>query len=135
MNALVRTLTGSLIALAAPLALAAPPAESAQGGHPPGPPPEAIAACSGKTEGTKVTITLPDGRALAATCHLHNGVMAARPAPPAEAVEACVGKLEGDPVSFTAPGGRKVTATCRVIDGVLAAAPVGGPPGGAPAAP
>ncbi|MBS0377768.1 MAG: hypothetical protein JSS29_04720 [Proteobacteria bacterium] len=131
----MRTLTGSLITLAAPLAFAAPPTEAALGGRPPGPPPEAIAACSGKTEGTKVTVTLPDGRTLAATCHLQNGVMAARPAPPAEAVAACVGKVEGDPVSFAAPGGRRVTATCRVIDGVLAAAPAGGPPGGGPAAP
>lgn len=70
--------------LLAPLAcaaglLATAPA-SAQDGRPPGPPPEAIAACSGKTEGAAVTITMPDGKSLAASCRtMPDGQLAARP--------------------------------------------------------
>ena len=38
---------------------------AAPGERQPGPPPEAVAACSGKADGDKVTLTLPDGRTLA----------------------------------------------------------------------
>lgn len=59
--------------------LATAPA-SAQDAPPPGPPPEAIAACSGKAEGDAVTVTLPDGKSLAATCRtMRDGQLAARP--------------------------------------------------------
>lgn len=59
--------------------LAAAPA-SAQDGPPPGPPPEAVAACSGKAEGDAVTVVLPDGKSLAATCRtMRDGQLAARP--------------------------------------------------------
>ena len=37
-------------------------------GAPPSPPPEAFTACQGKAEGATVTITLPDGKTLSATC-------------------------------------------------------------------
>jgi len=49
-------------------------------GHPPGPPPEAISACSGKSAGDTVTFTLRDGKQVSGTCQLDNGVLAARPA-------------------------------------------------------
>jgi hypothetical protein len=49
-------------------------------GNPPGPPPEAIAACSGKTAGDEVTFTLRDGHQVTGKCQLDNGVLAARPA-------------------------------------------------------
>jgi hypothetical protein len=60
------------------------PAGGPQGGRPAGPPPEAIAACSGKAAGDEVSFTLRDGHQLSGKCQLENGVLAARPggAPP-----------------------------------------------------
>ena len=123
----ISAIFGSLL-VAARAALAAPADGAPAAGHLFGPPPEAIEACAGKAEGSEASLTLPDGRTVAATCHEQKGVMAARPSPPAEAITACEGKVEGDPVSVTAPGGRKSSGTCRVIDGVLSAAPADGPP-------
>ncbi|XAH22678.1 hypothetical protein AAFF27_22170 [Xylophilus sp. GW821-FHT01B05] len=55
----------------------APPSD--RGGHR-GPPPEAIAACQGKTEGTSVSITMRDGRTMTGTCKTGpDGTLAARP--------------------------------------------------------
>jgi hypothetical protein len=84
--------TSFLIALAAAtalgLAIAAIGAESAApsragastpGGNPPGPPPEAVAACKGKTEGTTVSFTGRAGETFSGTCQTTNGVLAARP--------------------------------------------------------
>jgi hypothetical protein len=48
-------------------------------GNPPGPPPEAVSACSGKSAGDTVTFTLRDGKQVSGTCQLENGVLAARP--------------------------------------------------------
>lgn len=53
-----------------------------------GPPPQAfIEACSGKSEGDTVSLTLPgrDGatREVSAKCQLHEGVLSARPERPA----------------------------------------------------
>ena len=85
--------TSFLIALAAATALglamaaiaadSAPPARggaSAPGGNPPGPPPEAVAACKGKTEGTTVSFTGRAGETFTGVCQTTNGVLAARPA-------------------------------------------------------
>ena len=58
---------------------AEPPAPPASGA-PHGPPPEAIAACKGKTEGTTVSFTGRGGETLTGTCQTTNGVLAARPA-------------------------------------------------------
>ena len=47
---------------------------------PPAPPPEAYAACKGKTEGASVTLTMPDGKSLAGTCRTMDGTLVAMPA-------------------------------------------------------
>ncbi len=46
---------------------------------PMGPPPEAIAACKGKSEGTSVQFTTPRGDTLKGVCKLVNGTLAAVP--------------------------------------------------------
>lgn len=43
------------------------------------PPPEAIAACQGKTEGTSVQFTTPRGDTLKGICRPFEGVLAAMP--------------------------------------------------------
>jgi len=71
------------LALAALLAAAsaAPALAQPQGRQgPPTPPPEAYAACKGKTEGASVTLTLPDGKSLAGTCRTMDGTLVAMPA-------------------------------------------------------
>ena len=70
-------------ALAAVLAATstAPALAQAQGRQgPPAPPPEAYAACKGKTEGASVTLTMPDGKSLAGTCRTMDGTLVAMPA-------------------------------------------------------
>jgi hypothetical protein len=37
-------------------------------GRPPGPPPEAFQACSGKASGASCSMTMPDGKTLTGTC-------------------------------------------------------------------
>jgi len=62
-------------------ATAAPPAipGSGAGDAPPGPPPEAIAACKGKAEGATVSFAGRHGESFNGVCQLVNGVLAARP--------------------------------------------------------
>jgi hypothetical protein len=60
------------------LAQATPPA--GPGGRPHGPPPEAIAACSGKAAGATVSFTGRRGDTLTGTCEKVGDVLAARPA-------------------------------------------------------
>ena len=55
-------------------------AQPERGGTPPAPPPEAYAACKGKTEGASVTLTMPDGKSLAGTCRTMDGTLVAMPA-------------------------------------------------------
>jgi hypothetical protein len=59
------------------------PAQQDGGNQPPhgdhGPPPEAYAACEGKTAGASVTITLRDGRAIDGVCEEIGDRLAARP--------------------------------------------------------
>jgi hypothetical protein len=54
-----------------------PPRSSASG--PVGPPPEAIAACVGKSEGTSVSFTGRHGETFNGVCRLIGGVLAATP--------------------------------------------------------
>jgi hypothetical protein len=44
-----------------------------------GPPPEAIAACKGKSEGTTVQFTTPRGKTLKGVCKVINGTLTAVP--------------------------------------------------------
>ena len=79
------TLLGCILAGAMQLAYADDtPPSAPPGGRPSGPPPEAIAACSGKAAGDEVSFTLRDGHQLTGKCELENGVLSARPigAPP-----------------------------------------------------
>ena len=61
-----------------------PPASGASGpgGRPPGPPPEAVAACNGKTAGTTVSFTGRSGETLTGVCAMVDGKLAARPSGP-----------------------------------------------------
>ncbi|MDQ8037673.1 MAG: hypothetical protein REI12_09635 [Pedobacter sp.] len=61
-------------ALTAPAALlAAEPDAGSRGAaphQPPGPPPEALAACKGKAVGAAATLTTPDGQTIKGKCEL-----------------------------------------------------------------
>jgi hypothetical protein len=70
--------TGLLWAACAAHAADTPPAPPADG-QPPSPPPEAIAACQGKSAGDQVSFTGRRGETLQGVCELRNGVLAARP--------------------------------------------------------
>ena len=65
--------------LLAGTARAADSAASAPTGQPPGPPPEAVAACKGKTEGTQVSFSARGGETLTGVCQKIGDVLAARP--------------------------------------------------------
>ena len=65
--------------LLAGAAHAADGAASAPSGHPPGPPPEAVAACKGKTEGTQVSFSTRGGETVSGVCQKVGDVLAARP--------------------------------------------------------
>ena len=45
----------------------------AEGGRPPGPPPEAFSACSGKAQGTACTMIAPRGETMTGTCEAGPG--------------------------------------------------------------
>lgn len=70
---------GTLPVHAADAPPAPPGGASGPGGRPPGPPPEAVAACQGKAEGTAVSFTLHDGKTLQGVCRSRNGTLAAAP--------------------------------------------------------
>ena len=88
-------------------------------GPPPGPPREALEACSGQAEGASCSFT-QGGSSLAGTCrHGPAGLPAAcLPAggpphgPPPEALEACSGMEEGAPCAVTL-GGNTLDGVCR----------------------
>lgn len=71
----------TLLALAGALACSSAFAEDGPppGQRPNGPPPEAIAACNGKTAGATVSFTGRRGETISGTCTSENGVLAARP--------------------------------------------------------
>lgn len=82
MTTLNRTLAAAAatLLLALPLAgTAADPAPS-QGGKPPAPPPEAIAACNGKAEGATASFAGRNGETISGTCQKIGDVLALRPA-------------------------------------------------------
>jgi len=54
-------------------------AASAPGGRPPGPPPEAVAACKGKSEGVQVSFANRGGETVSGVCQKVGDVLAARP--------------------------------------------------------
>jgi hypothetical protein len=82
----MRTLNRTLAAAAATLLLALPLAGTAadpapsQGGKPPAPPPEAIAACNGKAEGAAASFAGRNGETISGTCQKIGDVLALRPA-------------------------------------------------------
>ena len=76
---ILSALSATLISLAMAASQAAEPPAPPASGVPPGPPPEAIAACQGKTEGAAVSFTGRGGETLTGTCKTTNGVPAARP--------------------------------------------------------
>jgi hypothetical protein len=55
-------------------------AASAPPGRPLEPPPEAIAACTGRTEGTQVSFTGRGGQTVSGVCRKVGDVLAAKPA-------------------------------------------------------
>jgi len=62
-------------------------AQGTPGGKPPGPPPEAVAACTGKAVGASVSFTGRRGETVTGICEKIGDVLAARPAggpPPAK---------------------------------------------------
>ncbi len=75
-----------LIVMAAAIAFAAlfpvslPASDrSMERGRPPGPPPEAVEACKGKSEGTAVEFTNRGGEKVKGTCRQFGGRLAAAP--------------------------------------------------------
>lgn len=80
--ALLRT---SLLALCTCFSLATTAASSSSSassidrGKPPGPPPEAVTACKGKSEGSEVSFTGRNGESFSGTCQTIDGVLAAMP--------------------------------------------------------
>jgi hypothetical protein len=107
----------------------------------PRPPAEALAACSGLTEGTACGFT-HGGRNLTGTCRAGpNGeAPACLPAlrggrgfgPPPEAFSACAASSAGASCTVTFPDGKTANGTCRAPpdgNGALACAPSGGPGG------
>ena len=76
MQKILTLLSGLTLAFLAATPSHAQPAR----GTPPAPPPEAYAACKGKTEGAGVTLTMPDGKSLAGTCRTMGGTLVAMPA-------------------------------------------------------
>lgn len=53
-----------------------------RGERPPGPPPEAMAACQGKSEGSKVTFKARNGESMEGVCRMLDGKLAAVPTNP-----------------------------------------------------
>ena len=127
--------------LAVALALASTAVLAQQQGPPRGPPPEALQACNGLSEGAACAFTHRD-RNLTGTCRTgpEGGALACAPAglgpgghhgPPPESLAACQGQTEGGTCSFTVEG-HAMTGTCRTgpPGAPLACAPAGmGPPG------
>ncbi len=90
-----------------------------------GPPPEAYAACEGKSAGDSAQFVSPRGETVTGTCELEGDRLVLRPdrqnarsgkrrqGPPPEAYAACEGKCAGDTAQFTGPRGKTVTGTCE----------------------
>lgn len=85
-----------------------------------GPPPEAMAACAGKTAGQTAQFTGPNGEVITGKCqmvlipdHPPQPGSDGRRGPPEEAYAACKGKKSGEKSQFTAPDGKTITGTCE----------------------
>jgi hypothetical protein len=115
------------------------------GGRRSGPPPEAFAACEGKSEGSTAQFSKPDGETVSGTCRVADGRLVLRPdhpkgnggderrGPPPEAFAACIGKSAGSSAQFVDPRGETVVGTCEEEDGRMVLRPAnrrGGRPGG-----
>jgi hypothetical protein len=105
------------------------------GGHH-GPPPEAIEACEGRSDGSSCSVAI-HGDSLDGTCRvIPTGESACVPEgmgppmePPAEAFEACDGGREGDECTIVAPFGELDGECVAMPDRRLVCAPDGmGPP-------
>jgi hypothetical protein len=94
----------------------------------PGPPREAIEACSGQQEGANCSFTI-DGNQLTGTCRAgpaglpaacfpRGGPPGPHRGPPPEAVQACSGMKEGEACAVTLDG--------NTLDGVCRSGPEGG---------
>lgn len=104
-------------------------------GHHQGPPPEAIKACEGQSDGDLITFTGPRGESIKATCQDMHGQLIAVPedrpkgkhhqGPPPEAIKACKGQHVGNIVKFVGVKGESITARCQDIQGLLVAVPEG----------
>ena len=82
LNLINRTLAAAAATLLLALPLAGTAADQApsQGGKPPAPPPEAIAACNGKAEGATASFAGRNGETISGTCQKIGDVLALRPA-------------------------------------------------------
>ena len=90
----------------------------------PGPPPEAYAACEGKSAGDLAGFVDPRGETVSGTCEPEGDRLVLRPdrsqkgeggrhhGPPPEAYTACEGKSAGDLAQFVDPRGETVSGTC-----------------------
>lgn len=108
-------------AIFAAAALAALGATAEEGGHP-APPPEAIQACAGMSDGASCRIQFRD-KSLDGICRaMPGGEIACVPphglhrGPPPEAIEACVAKESGAACSFELPD-RTLSGNCRAPEG------------------
>ena len=116
------------------LSVAALAQPSDPAGRPPGPPQEALQACSGKSDGASCAFSGRDGRQLGGTCRAGPqgeppACMPAHPPPPPEVLQACSGLPEGTSSTVT-HGDRTLSGTCRAgpTGEALACAPAGPPP-------
>ena len=100
-----------------------------------GPPPEAVAACTGKAADAACSFVHRD-RTLDGACKAlpdNATMLVCRPFPPAELVAACTGLAADAACTVTRPDGGTATGTCRAprFDAApLLCAPAGGPAGG-----
>lgn len=105
------------------------------GGRPMGPPPEAFAACEGKTAGAAAQFTNPAGEVVTGKCviadnrlvlrpdHPKGGGREGRQGPPPEAYAACEGKKAGAVSQFTDPRGEVLKGICEEESGRMVLRP------------
>jgi hypothetical protein len=141
-SALLNTGRLTMRTLAVALVFVSSAAALAQQGPPRGPPPEALAACSGLSDGAACSFSHGD-RNLTGTCRSgpQGSALACAPAgmgpgshhgPPPESLAACQGQADGASCNFTIEG-HALSGTCRTHpqSGTIACAPAGmhqGPP-------
>jgi hypothetical protein len=78
-----------------------------------GPPPEAYAACAGKSKADACTVELPDGARVSGQCFEDpRQSLFCRPERVGGPEDACSGKRAGDSCSVTLPDGSARSGTC-----------------------